>query len=429
MKLFLYFSEVIGMDILDAQGEYLGSLHDLAMNPHGDIYPKASDLILSRNVLNKEYARVKWEDVAYVEDEVRLKLPATSLQFQKEQFKSDFTLRRDILDQQVVDTDDQRVVRVNDIHMLRVENQLYAAHVDVGLRALVRRLEWTSLVDFLVKLFRPKANYLTQEELIPWKDTQILPKLGRMKSVLKLGVAGNKLAAIPPAALAEIMQDLDIFARLSLFKSLDAGLQQKVFTDMGMAQKVEFIDQLEEAETAHLITNIPADEATDLLMKLPREKSHQLMLLLGTETNKKLRKLLSFARDSAGGLMTIEYLYLKSDATVADGIKKIKDNVNFPGSIFFLYIVDENFKFLGTTSLRRFINEAPDKFLLETCYPENVYVHTDDSVEEVALLLERYKFSSIPVLNHDDILQGIITIDDVMEELIALVWSKYKEKL
>src|SRR3989338_7903750 len=143
----------------------------------------------------------------------------------------------------------------------------------------------------------------------------------------------------------------------------------------------------------------------------------------------KLRKLLSFAKDSAGGLMTTEYLSLKPDATVAEAIAKIKDNTDFPGSFFFLYIIDDNHKYLGTTSLRRFINAEPATPLLRTCYPEDVHVYTEDDIEQVALLLERYKFSSIPVLNHEGILQGVITIADVMEELIALVWSKYKEKL
>jgi len=162
---------------------------------------------------------------------------------------------------------------------------------------------------------------------------------------------------------------------------------------------------------------------------LPREKTHHLMGLLGSETNKKLRKLLSFAKNSAGGLMTTEYLYLKPDATVAEGLQKIKDNANFPGSIFFLYIVDDAHKFLGTASLRQFINDDPGKLLINICSPENIHVYTDDSMEEVALLLEQYKSSSIPVLNQQGIMQGVITVDDVMEELISLVWHKYKEKL
>jgi CBS domain-containing protein len=386
-------------------------------------------LILRRGTYTREYSKVNWEDIASIEKDIRLKILGDRLKFSQEMPKSDFTLRRDIFDQQVVDTDDQRVVRVNDIQLLRVENQLYASHVDVGLRAIFRRLGWTGMVDFIVSRFNSKSPYLTREELIHWKATQILPKLGRMKSLLKLEVSKSALASIPPAALADIIQDLDIFARISLFKSLDAVLQNKVFTDMTLAFKVELVEQLSERESANLITNIPADEATDLLMKLPREKRHHLMGLLGSETNKKLRKLLKFAKDSAGGLMTTEYLYLKPDATVADAFNKIRENIDFPGTIFFFYIVDDDHKYLGTTSLRRFFNENPKALLLETCYPENIHVYTDDSVEQVALLLERHKSSSIPVLNAEGILQGIITIDDVLEELISLVWHKYKEKL
>ena len=135
MKLFLYFSQTIGLDIIDSKGQLIGHLHDIAMNPISDIYPKASELILRRGSYTREYVKVPWEDITYIEEEVRLKIPADQLKFSKEIPKCDFTLRRDIFDQQVVDTDDQRVVRVNDIHLLRVENQLYAAHVDVGLRA------------------------------------------------------------------------------------------------------------------------------------------------------------------------------------------------------------------------------------------------------------------------------------------------------
>jgi len=427
MKLFLYFSQTISLDVLDGKGRWVGRLFDMGMNPYSDIYPKATELIIRRS--SWEYARIKWEDIVYIEHEVRLKVTVDQIVFSRETPKCDFTLRRDILDQQVVDTDDQRVVRVNDIYLLRVENQLYAANVDVGLRGIIRRLGWTAVIDFLVSLFNPKSSYLSHDELIPWKATQVLPKLGRMKSLLKLDVSKSKLNSIPPAAMADIIQDLDIFVRVSLFKSLDGVLQNKVFTDMTLAHKQELIDQLEEREVADLITNIPADEATDLLMQLPRDKSRHLLGLLGSETNKKLRKLLSFAKDSAGGLMTTEYLYLKATATVAEGLKKIHDNINFPGTIFFLYVVDDNYKYLGTTSLRRFFNEDPQKLLLETCYPENIHVYTDDTVEQVALLLERHKSSSIPVLNDQDILQGIITIDDVLEVLISLVWHKYEEKL
>jgi magnesium transporter len=107
----------------------------------------------------------------------------------------------------------------------------------------------------------------------------------------------------------------------------------------------------------------------------------------------------------------------------------IKDHVNSPGNIYTLYVVDDEHRLVGSTSLRRFINEDPQRPILEVCFPKNVFVRTDDGMEEVALLLEKYKFLSIPVVDAHEVLQGVITTDDVMEELIALAWSKYKEKL
>lgn len=429
MKLFINFSEIIGLDILDAQGQWIGYLQDIAMNPQGDIFPKATQLIIKRgSFTSREYSSVSWEDIAYIEQDVRLKLDSSKIIFQKTPMRCDFSLKRDVLDQQIVDTDNHKVERVNDIHLLRLENQLYAAHVDVGLRALVRRLEWTFVVDRVVKLIKPKARYLIDEELVPWKNTQVLPKLGRLKSVVRLD-SKNKLASIPSAALADMMQDLDIFARTSLFKSLEGSMQIKVFADMSLTAKHELMEYLEEPEVAQLVSNIPADEATDLLLTLPRDNSQQLMRLMETETSKKLRKLLGFASDSAGGLMTMEYLSLKRDATVADAWIKVKENANAPINAYFIYLVDENQKYLGTTSVRRFVNEDPTTPLIKTCHKENAYVYTDDGMEQVAILLERYKFSSIPVLNKEDILQGVITIDDVLEELISVAWTKYKEKL
>lgn len=429
MKLFVNFSEILGLDVLDARGQWVGALHDIVMNPQGDIYPKATHLSIRRGSLPKEYAIIAWEDIAYIESDVRLKLDESQVQFQKIPSRCDFTLKRDVLDQQIVDTDNHKVERVNDIHLLRVENQLYAAHVDVGLRALVRRLEWTFVVDKLVKIVRPKASYLHEEDLVPWKNTQVLPKLGRLKSVVRMDVSKSKLARIPSAALADMMQDLDIFARTSLFKSLEGAMQTKVFADMSLAAKHELMEQMDVPEAAQLVGNIPADEATDLLKTLPRENSQQLMRLMETETSKKLRKLLGFSSDSAGGLMTMEYLYLKQEATVADAWSKVKESANAAINSYFIYIVDENQKYLGTTSVRRFVNEPMDTPLIKTCHSEDAYVYTDDDMERVAILLERYKFSSIPVLNHEDILQGVITIDDVLEELISIAWSKYKEKL
>ena len=429
MRLFIYFSEILGKPVLDEYNQTVGKLCDVSMRLNEEVFPKGEYAIISKGMCKKSYVKIDFQDFDMIEPTLRLKKKVSqNVEFVDKEIRPDFSLALDLLDKQVVDINDRKVVRVNDIHLLIVDNQPYLAHVDVGLRGLVRRLEWDKFVDGIVRMFDSKSPYLNEEELVSWKNAQMLT-VGDKKNVLRLSVARKKLARIPPTELAEIMQDLDIFEKFSLFKSFSTDLQRKVFTDMAPNEKLELIDQLADKEAASLIENIPADEATDLLSNLPKEKTSKWLRLMHTKTTKRLKKLLGFAKDSAGGLMTTEYLYLSENATVKDAWEKIKGNVDYFGNIFYLYIVDEEHKLQGVTSLRRFLNVSTDTLLKDTCYPNKVFVRTDDGMEEVALLLEKYKYSSIPVLNEQDVLQGVITSDDILEELITLTWKKYRDQL
>lgn len=428
MKLFVFLSDLLGRKVVDVNGRVAGRLHDLPMHIGDEVYPRAQGLVVRRGFWRREYVHIPEQDILSVNDVFHLKTDISSLPFQKERLRYDFSLRDDVLDRQVVDTDHQKVVRVNDIHLLRIETHFYLAHVDVGIRALVRRLGWAWFVDGIMGRLFPRSPYLQREDFIPWRNTQILAS-GRYKNVLRLDVSRQKLSTIPPIELTEIMEDLDIFEKLHLFKSLDEPVQRKVFSDLATQEKNDLIDQMEDREAVSLLENIPADEATDLLLSLPKGRTAKLLRMIESKTARKLRKLLGFAKDSAGGLMTTEYLSLPREAKVADALQLIRDHVNYPGNLYHLYVVDDQNRLLGATSVRQFINAAPERPLLETCYPRKIFVRVGDGMEEIALLLEKYKYSSVPVLSDDDVLQGVITIDDVLEELISLIWSKYKEKL
>lgn len=429
LKLFLFLSEILDKPVRDVNGCVVGRLQDISMKVNEDeIYPRSKGLIICRGFVPREFAYIRIEDVKEIDEVTKLKIGADKIVFSQVRTPQEFTLRFDILDRQVVDTENRKVVRVNDVHLLRVDQHVYLAHVDVGLRALVRRLGWTRGVDFFVKFISSRSPYLHQEEFIPWKNTQVFAS-GRQKNVLRLDVVRQKLAQIPPTDLADIMQDLDIFGKLALFKSLDIVLQRKVFADLATQEKQDLIDHLDDKEAASLIENIPADEATDLLMALPKDSIFRFLRHMETRQSKKLRKLLGFAKDSAGGLMTTEYLYLNRNATVADALQLVKNNVNYPGNIYHIYIVDDFHRLVGMTSIRRYIHLPTETPVIDTCFPKKVFVRTSDGMEEIALLLEKYKFTSIPVLGEDDILQGAVTTDDVMEALISIAWTKYKEKI
>ncbi|MCA9402009.1 MAG: magnesium transporter [Candidatus Omnitrophica bacterium] len=428
MRLFIYLSEILGRNVIDVDDKFVGKICDISMRINEEVFPRAISVIVQRGGIKKEYAALPIEAIQSLGNPFELKVKKDKVSFASKHIRSDFSICRDILDQQVVDTNGQKVVRVNDVQLLRVDQQLYLAHVDVGLKGIVRRLGWAKVVDALVGLVNKKSPYLHNEELISWKNTHVIND-GRTKNVIRSDVARKKLAKIPVADLADIMEDLDVFEKISLFKTFTVDMQRKIFAEMTPQEKEEIIDQMQDLEAANLLENIPADEATDFLHTLQRDRMMALLRLMHSTSSKKLRKLLGFKQDSAGGLMTTEYVYVKQDALVRDAMDKIKRFVDYPGNIFHVYIVDQEHRLVGATSLRRFINEDPQKPILETAYPHRIFVKTDDGMEEVALLLEKHKFSSIPVLNENDVLQGVITSDDVMEELISLIWTKYKDQL
>ncbi len=427
-QFFAYFSQFIGLSVVDCRGARVGKFYDFAMALNNDIYPRVKGVIIKKGFFFARYAEIPIAELLKITDRVYFKCDVSSIRYQREKVNCEFGLRRDVLDQQVVDVENRKVVRVNDVHLLKVENMYHVAHVDVGLRALIRRLEWEPLVDAIVRLFQPGAEYLTAEELVSWKNSQVLA-LGNQKNVLRLDVARAKIAKIPPTALADIMGDLDVFEQVSLFRTLPFDVQLKVFTDMAADDKAGLFEQLDDREAAQIVTKIPSDEAADFLMSIPKVRMQQLLKLMESTTSKRLRALLGFSRDSAGGLMATEYLALPERATVGDAINKIKTNVDHPGSITTIYIVDDLGKYLGTTTIRRFINEDISRPVIDTCHPHKLFVRTDDGMEKVAVLLEQYKYSAIPVLDENDVLVGSITVDDVMEELIAIAWGKYKDQL
>lgn len=428
MSVFLYLSHILNKKVHDRHGKVVGRLYDLAMSMGSDVFPRADHLMVRRGLFKKQYADIPAADLDEINGGLYLNKTLEEIPFKAEWTRPEFSLRRDVLDQQVVDVDDQRVVRVNDVHLMRVEHQVYLAHVDVGLRGLIRRLNWAFVIDGMMKLISPHSRYLKGDVLLSWRNAQLLT-IGRKKNILRLSDARNQLARIPPAELADIMENLDVFEKVSLFKSFAPELQQRVFTDMPPQEKEDLIDRLDDKEVAALLENIPADEATDLLHKFPKDKRLQWMRLMQTEQSKKLRMLLGFTQDSAGGLMTAEYLTLNNDATVQDAFDLLKANVNAPANLNHIYVIDDKNHLVGVTSLRTFIAAPPEKSIMEACYSIKISVHPDDGVEEIALLLEKYKFSSIPVVDENNVLQGVITTDDVMEELISLIWTKYKDQL
>ncbi|MDD2680201.1 MAG: CBS domain-containing protein [Candidatus Omnitrophica bacterium] len=428
-KMFIYFSELIDKPVWDSNNYLAGQIYDIVLKPSA-VYPQSASLVIRKGFPNRKYAVVSWEQVKDIDiysREASLNIARQKLVFEeKRDNKDELTLRRDILDQQVVDTHNHKVIRINDIHLLFVEQALMVAHVDISTRGLIRRLGFEKIVDFLVNLVAKDAAYLKTEHLISWKYIQPL-SINPASMTIKVNVPEKQFSSIPAADLGEIFLDLNIKQQLTFFRSLDAKTQARVFTHINFKTQKSLVEDLQPKQVAELLSNIPSDEATDFLEKLPKDMAEHLLSFIETKYAKKLSQLLGYSSDSAGGLMTAEYTVFIKDTPVESALKQIKERVYKVEPAQYVYIVDENNRLLGTTNFRRLILADPREPIQNVAFPKTYSVHLNSSVKEVAYLMEKYKYYTIPVVDAHHVLQGIITVDDILSQLIAFAWRRLKK--
>ncbi|MFH0763574.1 MAG: CBS domain-containing protein [Candidatus Omnitrophota bacterium] len=422
--MFINFSQILKKDVHDADGKFVGSIWDMSIKL-GDIYPKVAEIIVFDRRFKKTYASLPWSVISTIDDSVILNVKKGSLKFEGSPKEYEFLLKRDILDQQVVDTFNHKVRRVNDIHLLRVDHELVIAHVDIGLRGLVRRLGWEKIVDFIVKIVKKNSSYLKKEDLVSWKYVQPV-SINPASMTMKLSVSEKQLQAIPAADLGEIIFDLNTNQRMALFRTLETKTKSKVFENLEFEEQKSILKELDKKEAAQIVARMSSDEATDLLEKLPRRTVKNLLMLIESGRAKKLSTLLGYSSDSAGGLMTTELVSIPETVTVEAAIEYIKNNTKEVEAVPYIYVVDEKNHLKGVTTVRRLLFAEAKDSILKTTFQKTLYVYLNNSVTEVAYFMDKYKVSAIPVLDDNKTLQGIITMDDILSQVISIAWRKQK---
>ena len=184
------------------------------------------------------------------------------------------------------------------------------------------------------------------------------------------------------------------------------------------------LKELDKKETAQIVSNMSTDEATDLLERLSPRIVNNLLPLIESSRAKKLSTLLGYSGDSAGGLMTTEFVSLPETTLVENAIEHIKANTKDYDTVPYIYIVDEKNRLKGVTTIRRLLFADPKDQISKTAFPQTLHVHLNNSAKEIAYFMDKYKISAIPVIDENKVMHGIITIDDILSQVIAIAWRK-----
>lgn len=425
-EMFINFSEILKKEVRDSNGDFIGNVWDISVKS-SEVYPKSDELIISLGFFKRVYASVPWTSVSDMKDDIVLSLSKENVKFAPAIKEYEFLLKRDILDQQVVDTFNHKVKRVNDVHLLRIDHELMVAHVDIGLRGLFRRLDLERPISALVRLINGNSDYLKREDLVSWKYVQPV-SMNQSSMMMKLSVSEKQILSIPPADLSDIISDLNANQRMALFRALDTKTKAKIFENLEFEEQKAILSQLDKKEAAHIVTHMSADEATDLLEKLPQHTVKNLLTLVESNIAKKLSTLLGYSSDSAGGLMTTEYVAVPETMSVEATIEYIKNQTKEVETVLYIYILDEKNRLKGITTIRKLLFADPKDQVIKTAFPKALYVYLNNSVKEVAHFMDRYKMSAIPVIDENKVMHGVITMDDILSQLIAIAWRKRHPK-
>ena len=405
-----YLSQILGRRVIDLDGKPVGKLKDvivrsLAKLPH--------PLIQAVEIETHDGTRLlPFSALAALISPViplKCRLEDAPVFEPKEE---DILLSRDVLDKQIIDTDGARVVRVNDVELLRVNGTVYVSNVDVSWLGVIRRLGLVGLAHFLVARSKQKG--------ISWEDVELL----RRDQSMKLRVPAERLHELHPADLAEIVSDLNKLESGQLLDSLDVPHLADTLEEVEPEFQAQLVERMPDEKVADVLEEMEPDEAADLLADLPEERKEDLLALMEKDEAADVRKLLAYPEDSAGGIMTTEYAALPPNLTAAQAIKALRNMADEVETMFYVYVVDDDNHLIGAFSLNSLIFAPPGQKVSEFMASRLITVNLTDDQNAVAQTVAKYDLLAVPVVDDQHHLHGIVTADDALDKIIPTAWKK-----
>ncbi len=405
----MYLSYVLGQHLKDPEGDELGKLDDIVVSPAPHL-PVVSAIVVKTG--RREVINVAWESLKYDEETERfsLRVPMDEV-VQYHIGDEDLLLRTNIMDKQIVDVHDYRVVRVNDVRIEPSGGRLYLVGVDTGVRGLLRRMGLMHAADKLSRIF----GFRTSSQVIGWHDVETFERgVGR----LKLKVSAERLSALHPSDIARIVNELDPHQRADVMETLDLETAAEVLSEAHPEVQAAILESLGDERAADILEEMEPDEAADVLGDISEERREDILEEMEPEEAEDVKELLAYPDETAGGLMTTEYVAISREFTAQQTIDRIRELEPEAETVYYIYVVDSSEHLVGVLSLRDLIVAKPDTPVEEFMTEKVFHVHTDAGIEEIAQTLADYNLLALPVVDDENRLQGIITVDDALEEIL-----------
>ncbi len=409
----LFLTQCIGRPVRDPSGEPIGKVADLIV-AIGDRYPPVTGVVVATD---RRQIFLPWRSVESL-DETGARLRVRTIDIGKfRQRPNEILLRADLMDKQIVDIDGRKVVRVNDLRLDEIEGRLHLVAVDVGASGLLRRLG----VEGPFRVVARNLRIPLPERYIDWEDVD--PVESSIASV-KLRVPHGGLAELHPADLASILDQLAPRDRAGILASLDDEAVADAMEEMEPETQVEVLEDLAPERAADILEEMSPDDAADLVADLDQDTRDEILAHMEKDEVEEVQELLGYPEDSAGGIMTTEFIALEEDLTTAAAIDRLRELEPDAETIYYVYVTDHEDRLVGVLSLRDLIVAKPDTRVGDVMIHDPVAVGVLADQDEVAEVVAHYNLLAVPVVDDENRLVGIVTVDDAIDTVIPTAWKK-----
>ncbi|MGA8409739.1 MAG: CBS domain-containing protein [Candidatus Acidiferrales bacterium] len=410
----LHATEVIGAETYDSHGNYVGRVKEMFVEP-ADQPNRVAKLLLGRGQYRPLLAR--YDQIGSVAPgRINLTTDESALELYHPN-EAWLAVGKDLLDQQIIDTNGRKVVRVNDIDLsdqrTNGNTELRITQVDVGLPGAVRRL--------LQGIVPPMAIRRIQKKLPPrkilWEFVNLIEPDPLRR--VKLRMTSEKLAALHPADLADIMEELSPDERQGIISSLDEESAAETITELDKRLQTQVVEKLDPERAADIIEEMSPDAAADLLASLDSETSQEVLGEMEHREAHDVEQLLKFDQNTAGGMMNTEVVVVGEEATRGEVVDYIRFHEISPDQLDNVILINKDATLSGTVPIARLLLSSSDQRMSEMAFEPLLSVTPNAHDKEVFELFDKYNLRGLTVVDGDNHPIGTITVDDVVSRMRA----------
>ncbi len=401
----IYYSDIINKKVFSEKNKLIGQIKDFIFYPSET--PQVTKIVVKKN--NKTTIFIPTKFVKKINQDVYL-----HKEFEKSQIKkNELSIKKNLLDRQIIDIKGTKVVRVNDV-LIQDKKNFYIAGVDTGLLGFLR---WFNLEEFSQNLLKLFGETITSQ-VLPWKDIQPL-ELAKGKVILKK--EEEKIEKIHPADLADYLEQTNIINVQKFLDELDNEFAGEIVDNLNINYQTALFKTISPKKAATILKHTDPDESVDILLTLSKRKRQIIMNYLDKETQKEINYLLGLSKTPIGELITTEYIYVTPETRVKEVITIIKKYIDDVSFLDYIYVLNEKKQLKGVFNLHQLLIHPSKTKVMKFMLQPVIVIHLTTPKNLAVKKMLKYKINALPVIDNQRKLLGIVTFDDATEDLIEKI--------